>query len=100
MKCISLIRCPSYGSLPAECTLVQSSSDPLCCKEPKCVFQNTKNQTTGYLTPPTPPPGVIYGGAATPTPMPTIAPSAGYSPTPGPSTPAPRKFDTNTVKSR
>ncbi|XP_052233684.1 uncharacterized protein LOC127846468 isoform X4 [Dreissena polymorpha] len=84
-------RCPHFGQLPAECTLVKSSSDPLCCQEPKCVFQNTKNQTTGFLTPPTAPPGVIDGGHATPTPLPTMAPSPGYSPTMGPSTtPAPQ----------
>ncbi|XP_052816208.1 uncharacterized protein LOC128242861 isoform X2 [Mya arenaria] len=80
-------RCPHYAALPKECRLVPSSSDPLCCKEPKCEFVNTKNQTSGYLTPPTPPPGVIDGGVATPTPPPTLAPSPGYVPpstTPGP----------------
>ncbi|WAR11991.1 CO6A5-like protein, partial [Mya arenaria] len=79
--------CPHYAALPKECRLVPSSSDPLCCKEPKCEFVNTKNQTSGYLTPPTPPPGVIDGGVATPTPPPTLAPSPGYVPpstTPGP----------------
>jgi len=54
---------------------------------------NTNNVTSGYLTPPTAPPGVIEGGVATPTPQPTMAPSPGYSPTPGPSTTPKRKYN-------
>ena len=84
-------RCPNYGALPAGCYLKQSTSDPICCKEPECTFKNTKNQTSGYLTPPTPPPGVIIGGVATPTPIPSLAPSPGsITPSVGP-TPKPAR---------
>ena len=89
---ILIFRCPTYNELPPECHLEPSSKDPLCCKEPKCVFTPSTNQTTGFVPMPTPPPGVITGGAATPTPRPTLTPSPGYNLTiaPGYSNPTAR----------
>ncbi|XP_053376973.1 uncharacterized protein LOC123528762 [Mercenaria mercenaria] len=90
-------RCPSFPPLPAECTLVPSPSDALCCKEPKCIFPHTTNDTTGFFTPPTLPTGVVTGGRASPptrltvSPLPLSVQPSGMtiSPTPAGSTVSP-----------
>lgn len=67
-------RCPSFESLPPECTLVPSPSDALCCKEPKCNIPHSFNETTGFFVPPTLPTGLVTGGRATPTTRFTVSP--------------------------
>ena len=64
----------------------------MCCKLPKCKIPPTYNNQTGYVSIPTPKPGVITGGSVTKasTPVPYVTPLPGQpNPTPGP-TPAPR----------
>ncbi|XP_041376878.1 uncharacterized protein LOC121389349 [Gigantopelta aegis] len=75
-------RCPSYKSIPKECSFVPDPKDPFCCRVPKCTFNPSQGQITGHGIP-TLPPGQITGGSATP------APTPGSNPTPNPgATPA------------
>ncbi|KAK7491400.1 hypothetical protein BaRGS_00017378, partial [Batillaria attramentaria] len=73
-RCID--RCPTYTSLPAECSLGPDPADPLCCERPLCMFVPDKTNFTGYVVPPILPP-VLTGGSVNPTPQPYIAPTPG-----------------------
>lgn len=88
-------RCPTFGTIPAECRLIQDQNKP-CCQVPYCDFVNPTPFTGGIPTPkpkiPTPRPGVVIVApyvipqASTSAPWinPTPAPSNQPSPTPRP----------------
>lgn len=78
--------------------MVQDPKDPLCCKIPKCNIPPKYSNYSGYVSLPTPQPGVISGGsvtqAPTPAPKPTPGPGLTYAPGLQPSpqpTPAPKR---------
>ncbi|KAJ8302981.1 LOW QUALITY PROTEIN: hypothetical protein KUTeg_019377 [Tegillarca granosa] len=77
-------RCPEYQALPNGCFMVQDPQDPLCCKIPKCDIPPKYSNYSGYVSLPTPKPGVISGGsvtkAPTPAPKPTPGPGLTYAP--------------------